>query len=60
MKIVIYQELGTLKTTTEENYNRRIQNAREIQTWKDFKTAEEIIDYCIKYCGKKKEDFIII
>ena len=60
MKIIIYQELGTFKTTTEENHKRRIQNAHEVQTWKDFKSAEDIINYCINYCGKKKEDFIII
>ena len=63
MKFVIYKELGNFKTTTEENYNRRIQNAREICTWNDnFKTAEEIIDFVIKHFNPKykKEDFIII
>lgn len=60
MKLVIYNELGTFKTTTEENYNRRIQNVREITTWKDFESAEEIIDYCTKYSNSKREDFIIV
>lgn len=59
MKTIIYQELGIFKTTTEENYKRNIQNAHEVQTWKNFETAEQIINYCIDYCGKKKEDFII-
>ena len=59
MKIVIYREFGMLKTTTEENYNARIKNANKIQVWKDFETAEEIIDYCIKYCVKKAENFIV-
>ena len=59
MKIIIYKELGTLKTTTEENFNARIKDASRISTWKDFETAEEIIEYCVKYCGKKAKDFII-
>lgn len=58
-KIIIFKELETLKTTTEENYNAIIRNASKINTWKAFETAEEIIDYCIKYCNRKKEDFII-
>lgn len=59
MKIVIFKELGTFKTTTEENYNAIIRNAQLVQTWKDFESAEEIINYCTTYCGKKAEDFII-
>lgn len=59
MKVIIYKELGTFKTTSEENYNRRIKDASLIQSWKDFETAEEIIEYCTKYCGRNKEDFII-
>lgn len=60
MKTIIYKTLGTYHTTTEENYNARIQNAKKICTWKDFESAKEIIDYCIKYCGAKREDFIVI
>ena len=59
MKTVIYKTLGIFKTTTEENYNAKIQNAKEICTWENFESAEEIIEYCVTYCGKKKEDFII-
>lgn len=59
MKIVIYNELGTFKTTTEDNYNATIRNANKVQAWINFASAEEIIDYCIKYCGKTKEDFIV-
>ena len=60
MKTVIYKENGIFKTTTEENYNARIQNARIICNWENFESAEEIIDYLIKYCNYKKENFIII
>lgn len=60
MKIVIYKGMGIYKTTTEENYNKRIQNASQICCWENFETAEEIINYCVKYCGKKAEDFIIV
>lgn len=59
MKIVIYSELGTFKTTTEENYKARISDANKIQSWIGFVSAEEIINYCVAYCGKTKEDFII-
>lgn len=58
-KIIIFKELGTLKTTTEENYNATIRNASKINTWEAFETAEEIINYCVKYCNSKKENFII-
>ena len=60
MKTIIYKELGIYKTTTEENYNARIQNARRIHTWNDFNSAEEIIDYYIKYFKATREDFIVI
>lgn len=60
MKTIIYRVNGIFKTTTEENFNARIQNARQIQTWTDFESAEEIIDYCIKYFKANKEDFIVI
>lgn len=60
MKTIIYKSLDTFKTTTEENYNARIQNAKKICSWENFESAEEIIDYCIKYCNAKKEDFIVI
>lgn len=60
MKTVIYKENGVYKTTTEENYNRVIQNARQIHTMQDFESAEEIIEYYIKWFGCTKEDFIVI
>lgn len=59
MKTIIYKQNGEFKTTTEANYKAEIQDAFKIQTWKDFETAEEIIEYCVKYCGRKREDFII-
>lgn len=60
MKTVIYKVSGVYHTTTEENYNARIQNARNIHTLKDFESAEEIIEYYIKWFQAKREDFIII
>lgn len=60
MKTVIYKENGVYKATSEENYNSRIQNAIRIQTLKDFESAEEIIEYYIKWFGSNREDFIII
>jgi hypothetical protein len=59
-RVVIYRENEVFKVTTFENYNSRIQNARAIHTMTDFESAEEIIDYYIKYFNSKKEDFIVI
>jgi hypothetical protein len=60
MKTVIYKENGIYKTTNEENYKARIQNARQIQTMNDFESAEEIKEYYIKWFGCTEEDFIVI
>ena len=60
MKIVIYNIDGIYYTTTEENYNAGIVNARAIHKMEDFNSAEEIIEYYGKYFGSKAEDFIII
>lgn len=60
MKTVIYKANGIYKTTNETNYNRTIQNAREIQTMYDFESAEEIKEYYIKWFNCKEEDFIVI
>lgn len=60
MKTVIYKENGVYKTTNEENYNSRIQNARQIHTMNDFESAEEIMEYYIKWFGCNREDFIVI
>lgn len=60
MKTVIYKENGIYKTTNEENYNRRIQNARQIHVMKDFLSAEEIILYYINFFRCSENDFIVI
>ncbi len=60
MKIVIYKVNGIWHTTTEENYNARIQNARAIHKMQDFNSAEEIIEYYCKYFKSQPEDFIVI
>ena len=61
MKTVIYKENGIYKTTTEENYNRTIRNEREICSWENFSSEEEIIDYLIMYLGNKynRDSFIM-
>lgn len=60
MKTVIYKENGFYKTTNEENYNKVIRNARQINTLYTFDNAEEIMEYYIKWFNCKKEDFIVI
>ena len=60
MKTVIYKENGIYKTTNEENYNRAIQNAREVHTMYDFDSAEEIIEYFVKWFKSNREDFIVV
>lgn len=65
-KYVIYSERATntntntvFYVTSEENYNRRIQNAREIKRMDGFTTVEEVIDYWVKWFGVEPEDFIV-
>ena len=63
-KFVIYSENSLLcgrifYVTSEENYNRRIQNAREIKRMDGFSTVEEVIDYWVKWFGVQPEDFIV-
>ena len=59
-KTVLYKEFGEIKSTSEDNYNARIQNSFKITTWKDFESFEQVIDYCIRYCKSSKENFIVI
>ena len=60
MKTVIYKENGIYKTTNETNYNRAIQNAREVHNMYDFDSAEEIIEYFVKWFKSNREDFIVV
>lgn len=64
-KYVIYSEKSPLcgstilYVTSEENYNRRIKNAREIKRMDGFTTVEEVIDYWVKWFGVQPEQFIV-
>ena len=60
MKTVIYKVNGIYHCTNEENYNARVQNARQIKRLEDFESATEIIEYFNKYFGSTTEDFIVI
>lgn len=60
MKQVIYKENGVYKLTNEENYKRRIRNAKEICSLTFFNNAEDIINYLVQYGKVTKEDFIVI
>lgn len=48
---IIYKEGSQILGTNEDNYNRRIQNEREIQnfTKSGFNTVEEVKEYMKKY-----------
>ena len=60
-KLVIYKSLGKYRVTPESNYNARIQNARKVQKLDDFESADEIIDYYVKYgWANGKDDFKVI
>lgn len=50
-KYVIFKQNGVYKMTTEENYARPIQNAREITTFNNMTSKDEIIEYVEKYLG---------
>lgn len=63
-KYVIYSERATntnkmFYVTSEENYNRRIKNAREIKRMDGFATVEEVIDYWKEWFGVQPEQFIV-
>lgn len=54
MKFIIWKTEWDWKATTEENYNRYIQNAREIKTFSKrdgFESAEDVVDYLKKWFG---------
>ncbi|MBO7694146.1 MAG: hypothetical protein J6T10_16125 [Methanobrevibacter sp.] len=60
-KLVIYKSLGKYRVTPESNYNARVQNARKVQKLDDFESADEIIDYYVKYgWANGKDDFKVI
>lgn len=59
-KMVIFKELDTLYVTGEENYNARIRNARKVTNCRAFDTAEEIVEYFIKYFKCERDDFIVV
>ena len=45
-KYVMYESLGTWYITTAENYNRYIEDARQIHNLgRDFEEAKAIVDY---------------
>ena len=60
MILVIYKDLTGYKTTTPGNYVARIRDGRRVTSWTGFNSAKEIIDYCIKYYGSSKNNFIIM
>lgn len=60
-KIVIYKEGDDYITTPESNYGKRISNARLSHRMTDFDSADEIIDYYIKWgWADSRDDFIVI
>lgn len=60
MKLVIYKDLSGYCVTTECNYNAVIQNARAIIKHYAFATADDIIDYYVKYYNESRDNFIVI
>lgn len=60
MKQVIYKESNMFYVTNERNYHAHIQNAREILKMPGFETAQEIIEYFIKYGWAKSADEFIV
>lgn len=48
-KQVVFNRLGQLYMTNEENYNRRIPNAGELLKLEGFNTFEEVVDYMWKW-----------
>lgn len=46
----IYNDCGEYKMTTKTNFNKYIQNAREISTFNGFTSANQVAEYLTKYC----------
>lgn len=59
MKLVIFKHGNVLAVTPEDNYKERIMDARKVQNYADFESAQEIIDYCVRWFGSKPEHFIV-
>ena len=59
-KFVIFKSGKDWAVTTIENYNNRLQNTRLVSIYKDFESAEAVIDYLCKYSTAEKSDFKII
>lgn len=57
MKTVIYKSGGIYYTTSEENYNAKILNARTIHNMCEFNSPTEIMDYYYEFCGVETKDF---
>lgn len=60
MKTVIYKSLDMYFTTPQNNYNCSPCDARKIQSWKSFTSAQDIIDYCAKWFGSSPSDFVVV
>ena len=54
---IIFKDLKGYKMTDEANYNARIRNERKVSDWSAFSSAEEIIEYCVKYYGGTAEEY---
>lgn len=60
-KLVIYKDSDSgYKITPKSNYGKRIINARKITHAKDFKSAQDVIDYYKKWFGSADDDFEIV
>jgi hypothetical protein len=60
LKTVIYKSQGIYYTTTMQNWDAGIQDARAIHKMQEFKSPQEIIDYYCEHFGSEPEDFIIM
>lgn len=58
--LVIYKDLQGYAVTPKYNYTARVSNARKIHHLPDFDSAQEVIDYYVKYGWANAEDFEVI
>lgn len=59
MKMVIFKTLTGYKFTSEENYLAQIQDARAVTGCSEFDSAQDIIDYFVRYFKSNQSDFIV-
>ena len=58
-KYILYKEFNKWKGTPKDNFDAQISNAQLVSDFSDFNSANDIIDYLIKYLKIDRENIIV-